>query len=317
MKHLLLISLIWAASVLTTTAQLRPVGEPVLLFDDITLSLQNPIPSPDSRTIALTGSNFTGIWLMDANGDNLRQLSDENHIGFGFKWSADASTIVTRSTQHENQRRSYAIKSFDLISNETSYLTEYQAHMPTVPFIEAGQQNVFVATAKVIQELPLQMSRALPGDVTLRPTAHANGNKLFHSTPNSTSLNEFMPFGSDVQYLNASASPDGNKIAFEVYGGNLHILDIASGSLTDMGRGYKPTWSPDSQYISFTRNTDDGYVFTSGEIVAASADGHDSVVLYSSSDTIPGNPYWDFNQNRIYFDYIDSGSILYIDVATE
>ncbi|MCH8496690.1 MAG: hypothetical protein LAT57_13810 [Balneolales bacterium] len=317
MKHLLLISLIWAASVLTATAQLRPVGEPVLLYDDITLSLQNPIPSPDSRTIALTGSNFSGIWLMDANGDNLRQITDENHIGFGFKWSADASTIIARSTQRENQRRSYAIKSFDLISNESTYLTEYQAHMPTVPFFEANQQNVMVATSEEVQTISFQLSRALPSEVNLRPTAHANGNKLFFSSPTSSTLAEFTPFGSDVSYLNASASPDGSKIAFEVYGGNLHILEIESGTLTDLGPGYKPTWSPDSQYISFTRNTDDGYVFTSGEIVAASADGLDSVVLFSSENTIPGNPHWDFNQNRIYFDYIDSGSILYIDVATE
>jgi Tol biopolymer transport system component len=302
---------------ISSHAQIRSAGEPVLVFDQAGLQLQNPIPSPDGRYILLSGPRYNGLWVMETESGMVRQISDSQGTGFGAIWAYDATQIIARSTRTIERRRQFALVEIDIYEAQTTYLTDYQARMTTTPVLHAGSPSVLIATSSGIQTHAMAAHKTAAPYEIRRPSAHANGNKLFLTLPTSVDIMEFQPFDADQWYLNAAASPDGKKIAFEVYGGNVHILQVSTGELTDLGPGYQPSWSPDSRYISFTRNQDDGYRHTYGEIVVAAADGSESLVLYASDLNIPANPHWHPSTNRIYFDYMHSGTIMAVDVVIE
>jgi hypothetical protein len=317
MKNIILLICLLGGFSSYSHAQLRAAGNPVLVFDDIQIKLQQPVPSPDGQTIALTTSTYSGIWLIDRNGDNLRQLSDDPNVGFGLKWTADAERIVARTSRIDQRRRSFAVVEYDMDGIRTD-LSEFVAQMPATPVVAGPQSDVIIATQRRVEPVATQRTRRTAINSATRATAHANGQMIWLWDTSGNLTDTFNPFPSeDTQYLNAVASPDGSFIAFEVYGGNLFVLNTGSGELTDHGIGYRPSWSPDGNYITFMRNTDDGYRFLSGEIIAASADASESTVLHAGTLNIPTNPMWDSVSNRVYFNYVDTGSILYIEVAID
>ena len=81
-------------------------------------------------------------------------------------------------------------------------------------------------------------------------------------------------------------SPDGTRIALELRGDETHIgvLDVATGALADLGRGYVPKWSPDGTRMTFIRDTNDAF-----DIHVMRADGADVVQLTDDAafDTFP------------------------------
>lgn len=315
MKRLIL-TLLMVLLTVTAYSQIKPVGTPVLIFDDLNLVLSHPIPSPGTDKIALTTANYDGIWVMNADGSDLKQVTTDQNAGFGMRWSADNATILSRVSVNDGPRRSFAVKTFNVETDEVEYISEYRPRLRTTPVFDANESNVLLTDGSSVERITLPALRSTPETTSrLRPIAHASGNKIVLSQLNSDLVREFSPVNDEAVYMNAAASPDGSKIAFEVYGGGLHILDVATGSSLHVGNGYQPSWSPDGAYVVYMRNQDDGYVFTYSEIVAVSANGEDQAVLYGSSDNIPMNPKWDFSSNRIYFDYYSSGSILYLEVA--
>ena len=81
-------------------------------------------------------------------------------------------------------------------------------------------------------------------------------------------------------------SSDGTRIALELRGQESHIgvLDVATGTLTDLGRGYAPKWSPDDTRLAFVGGTDDAL-----DIYVMRADGTDVIQLTDDAafDTFP------------------------------
>lgn len=318
MKHLLILITFILTFSTAAYSQLRAGGEPVLVHDNLNLALQQPIPSPDGNQLALTGANYTGVWILDLTSSELRQIDATPGTGFAMKWSPDGTSLATRTRERSANRNTFAVKLLDVVSGEATMLSEFIPHLPSTPFFDSRQQHLYVATATEVQtfNLPLQRRRSA-SDSAMRPVAKASFDRIVVSD-SDMQLRELRPFSdAETTYLHAAISPDGSKLAFSVYGGNLHVMDLESGDMTDFGRGFFPSWSPDSRFISFTRNEDDGYRHTYGEIIAASADGTQEVVLYSSHLNIPANPYWSPTQNRVFFDYMHSGSILFIDVLTD
>ena len=91
-KKLLLVSAIML-SVSSLMAQSKAVSEP-RLFIKSSQSLMAPVWSPDGSKIAVTGDNYIGIWVANADGSNLQQVSDALGAGYKMNW-ADAATIVS------------------------------------------------------------------------------------------------------------------------------------------------------------------------------------------------------------------------------
>ena len=97
-------------------------------------------------------------------------------------------------------------------------------------------------------------------------------------------------------------SPDGGRVALELRDDETHIgvLDLASGKLADLGRGYVPKWSPDGTRLTFIRDAGDV-----SDIYVMHADGS-HVVQLTDDVAFDTFPIWS----------PDGSSVLFLSAAT-
>lgn len=296
-----------------SNAQPKVIGEPEILIQQSGVNFQSPVWSPDGNTIAITADRYIGIWLADANGSNLRQLTDAD-AGYGLSWSNDSRSILTRVNSTENRRRNHAITIFQADGSSQNQITEFRPTMESIPkWAKFGEQVVLIENDKVEAfnsgvDVPQQFkSKPSQAFYVLKNNAIAKGMIPTNSTEN------ISPFD-DVQYLNLEVSPDGQKLAFEVYGGNLYVMNVDGSNLVDLGKANRPSWSPDSRYLVASVSEDNGYNITKGDVFAFSIDGSNKVNLTESTDLIAQNPDWSPTGSRIAFDVPNKGAIYAITI---
>jgi len=263
--------------------------------------------------IAVTGQNYQGLWVMNAEGDQLRQLSDEIGAGYGFAWSSDSREIVARVSKYENKRRYNAVKVFEVDKGTSRMLTGYRTLMTGLPQWIDGDQRVYIYGNKGLEIF--QARRSGPG---LQKEGRGSsrivglGKQGLVTGKTDGKLKKLQPVKG--QYLNAVLSPDGLKIAFEVVGGNLYVLNVDGSGLVDLGEGYRPQWSPDSQWIVYMITRDDGHRYLASDIYAVRADGRGKVNLTSTEDRLEMNPSWSPDGRSVAYDVMGEGRIYLIGV---
>ncbi|MEQ9308388.1 MAG: hypothetical protein RLN90_02975 [Balneolaceae bacterium] len=293
---------------LISNAQPKTMGDPEILIQQNGINFQSPVWSPDGNTIAVTADRYVGIWLADANGSNLRQLTDAD-AGFGLSWSNDSKAILTRVNATENRRRNHAITIFQADGSSQNQITEFRPTMDAIPkWAQFGEQVVLIQNDKVEafnsgMNIPQQFkSRPSQAFYVLKSNAIAKGMIPTNSTEN------ISPF-EDAQYLNLEVSPDGQKLAFEVYGGNLYVMNVDGSNLVDLGKANRPSWSPDSRFLVASVSEDNGYNITKGDIYAFGIDGSIKINLTENTDLIAQNPDWSPTGSKIAFDAPDKGAV--------
>lgn len=274
----------------------------------------NPRWSPDGAKLAFSEMRYHGLWVMNSDGTGLRQVSNEDAAGFAFEWSSDSQMLLSRVAKFEDNRRYNAVKLFDLATNETKALTDYRTFMPGLPHWSASDDKVYMfnrdqievfATGKAAPEAAATNARAPIHFLKDGNLAIGNLADLQHRT--------FTPLA-EQQYLNLVLSPDRSKIAFEVKGGNLFVLNVEGSGLIDLGPGHRPQWSPASDYLVYMMTGDDGHQFLAAEIYIIKADGAEKTNLTNTPDVLEMNPSWG-TDNRIAFDVMDEGEIYVIELV--
>lgn len=295
-------------------AQPRTQGEPEMLIKDANRVFQNPEWSPDGNKIAFTSAKNKGIWIADAQGDNLRQITDES-AGYKFKWSPDSQSLLARVSEYVDRRRNHAIKIYHTSGEAAEQITEYRAEMPALPTWAAFGEKIVLITEKSVETFDsgLEIQARFKQNPTqafyvLKPNAIAKGMIPENSTQ------DISPF-ENATYLNLSVSPDGQKLAFEVYGGNLYVMNVDGSNLIDLGPANRPSWSPDSEYVVATISEDDGHNYQSSDIYAFKVDGSEQINLTEQTDLIAMNPSWSPQGDKIAFDAIDKGAIYMIRIS--
>lgn len=294
---------------------LRPAGEPTLLIGSEADAFAHPRWSPDGRRLALTRPGYAGLWTVTPDGQDLRQITDEHAAGFGFAWSPDGQALLARVAQVEDGRRTHTVKVFDLTTGEAEALTEYRRRMPALPVWSAEGTAVLLPTDGTAEVLA-RVDTAEP----LRPAApdaaaFAVAGERLEAIRLSAGETRVTPLLEGRRVLNAVASPDGSRVAFEVMGGNLHVANADGSELTDLGPGHRPAWSPDGEWVAFMRTEDDGEAFTAADLFAARADGSTVVRLTDTADRLEMNPSWSPDSGRIAFDDLTDGAVYLLPVA--
>ena len=105
-------------------------GETKDLTPDVTAGHESPRWSPDGKQIAFASSRDdpggarNDIFVMDADGGNLRNLSRNVHENFDPKWAADGRSIVFASLRTGTS----LLYEVDLVSGKTQPLTQHKSH---------------------------------------------------------------------------------------------------------------------------------------------------------------------------------------------
>lgn len=264
----------------------------------------NPIFSPDGSMLAFTKSGYAGIWIYDLRNNSVKQLTDEPASGFAFKWSSDSKSILTRVARFENNKRLNAVKIFDVTTNESRQLTEYKSMMPYLPQWIDGDEKVYLPTKGQDEIFNTGKSRNNNTNVVV----FEKNNMLVFKNLITNSEKTLTPI-KDARYINLSTSPDGNKVVFEVVGGNLYTINTDGSGLTDLGKGYRARWASNSSQLIYMISEDDGHSIVSSDIYIINADGTGKRNLTNTLELIEMDPSISPDGKTMAYDLLNDGSI--------
>ena len=274
-------------------------------------AVMNAAYSPDGKNIAYTIAGYKGIWIYNLQSNSNYQLTDEIAAGFGFKWSSDSKSILTRVARYENQKRFNAVKVFSIDDKSVNQLTDYKTMMPYLPHWIDGDSKVFLPAKDV--DIDLLSGKEKNNLVNGNVIAFEKNNKIFVKNINDNSEKSFE-LVKDAQYINVAVSPNGNKIVFEIVGGNFFVVNSDGTNLIDLGKGNRPKWSIDNNKIIYMIAEDDGHDFTASDIYVINSDGTGKNNLSNTKDLIEMNPCFAPDGKSIVFDVVNDGSIYLMNI---
>lgn len=300
---------------ISAIAGFKVSGKPVKLIGGDGKHFMNPLWAPDGSLIAFTSSRYNGLWVMNPDCTNQRQITDETAAGYGFEWSSDSKAIVSRVAKYEGKYRYNAIKLFDLEKNEARLLTDYRTLMPGLPHWADADEKVYMfGRGKLEIFVSGKKATALQKQSASKRIYFLKNDHIAVGNIDTKAYQVFDPI-KDWRYINMVVSPDESKIAFEVMGGNLHVMNIDGTGLVDLGEGYRPRWSPDSQHLVYVITKDDGHQYLSSEIYTIKIDGTERLKLTFTNDKLEMNPSWSPDGKKIAYDEMHEGAIYLINIS--
>lgn len=99
------------------------------------------------------------------------------------------------------------------------------------------------------------------------------------------------PAGEDKFYVWPAVSPDNKMISF-VDINDLYVCDLNGDILFKIDEARAPKWSPDSKWIAFMRDSDDGHTFTSSDIYVVRVEDQEVFQLTNTENRIEMSPSW-------------------------
>lgn len=276
-KSLLLFSAIMLSAG-SLMAQSKANGEPRLLIKSAQ-SLMAPVWSPDGSKIAVTGDNFIGIWVANADGSNLNQVSEALGAGYKMNWQ-DPQTIVSTPYTVENGLRMVRIENVNV---ETAEISEVA---PAQRGFRPSKVMKNVNLLRIMCDQPAEATRLIP------------------------SLEQYA----GKMVLNPALSPDGKKIAFQIVSYGLFVCDVDGANLKSFGKGAYPSWAPNSRDLMFARIQDNGERFTASDLFSVNTETGVEENLTPNSDVIPITLSVSPDGSKVAFDNDVDGNIYVVDL---
>ena len=249
----------------------------------------NPSWSPDGKRIAFASSrdgNFLGnipadeIYVMDADGNNQKNLTNNLGNDISPSWSPDGKRIAFSSFRKDRagNLNHFDIYVMDADGGNQQRLTD-NPHGDQYPSWSPDGKRIAFSSAREGHFI---------GDFGLTSEIYvmdADGNNQQRLTENRKNDEE------------ASWSPDGKRIAFasdrkgDFTNYEIYVMDTNGDNqrkLTNNNRHHNnsPSWSPDGKWLVFTSNRDGNY-----EIYVMDADGDNQQKLINNPNG-NGSPAW-------------------------
>ncbi len=314
-KAVFIILLIIIALTSAASAGWKVTKKPVKLIGGDGKYFMHPCWSPDGAMIAFTESNYQGLWMMKADGTEARQITDEMAAGFGFEWAAYANALISRVAKYEKRRRYNAVKLFDLETNEARLLTDYRTLMPGLPHWADADQKVYMYNRNKLEIFDSGLKPAvLMNSAVSRQIQFLKEDKIAIGDIATGAYKVFEPFKGQP-CLNLTPSPDRQKVAFEVMGGNLYVMSAEGTGIVDLGQGHRPQWSPDSEHLIYMITKDDGHKFLESDLYIIHRDGREKTQLTFTNDKLEMNPSWSVDGKKIAFDVMLEGAIYVLEIS--
>ena len=244
------------------------------------IGLMAPVWSPDGSQIAMTGDNFTGIFVANADGSQFKLVSEATGAGYQMKWSSNNEIISTPWTTSDN-RRLTRIESVDVKSGSVNQIAPAEHN-----FKRSCVTNSENALLRIMLDDPI------------------NATKLI------SSLNAFE----GKMVINPTLSPNGNKIAFQIVGKGLMVCDADGSNLKSLGKYSHASWMPNNDYVMAACITDNGDVFTKSDIYCIDVNNGYAINITPRTDVIPVTLAVSPDGSKLAFDNDTDGAIYIIDL---
>ncbi|MDZ7264697.1 MAG: hypothetical protein ONB16_08945 [candidate division KSB1 bacterium] len=316
-KIVLLFLIVFILSAIMAPAQEQITGNPVKLIGGDGLYFMHPVFSPDGTKIAFTTSNYQGLWIMNADGSEAREISSEPAAGFGFEWSGDAKAIVSRIAKFEKRYRFNAVKVFDIETGDSRYLTNFRTLMPGLPHWGAWDEKIYMYSRGKLEVYESGKKAAtLQKSATPAISAFLKDDQIAIGNVATKDYRVFEPVKGE-RCINLVLSPDKARVAFEILGGDMFVMNVNGTGLKDLGPGHRPQWAPDSQHLICMVTRDDGYRYLASDLYIVKIDGSKKTRLVFPDDKLEMNPSWSPAGKTIAFDVLDEGAIYLMELNWE
>jgi Tol biopolymer transport system component len=302
-------------SMTAASAGWRVAKKPVKLFGDAGREFVQPRWSPDGALIAFTEAGYQGLWIMKGDGTGARQISDEAAAGFGIEWAPNSKALVSRVAKYEKRFRYNAVKLFDLEKNEARLLTEYRTFMPGLPHWAAAGHQVYMFNRQNLEVFDTGIEAAtLTKTAANTQTQFLKEDKIAIGDITTGAYRVLEPLQRQT-CLNLTPSPQKTKVAFEILGGNMFVMNVDGTGLIDLGEGHRPQWSPDGDYLVYMITKDDGHQIQDSELFVIRWDGREKNQLTFTTDKLEMNPSWSSDGKSIAFDVMNDGAIYVLEIS--
>jgi Tol biopolymer transport system component len=224
-----------------------------------------PSISPDGRSIAYILESLQRIDIVDIENGTTTAIPLSGVVGIGgpVSWSPDGSTVLFNTFDGQQEHLVTAKQNgTDVHEIDTSALSA-GTHVEFWPagWSPKGDQIAFVAA---------------------KPDSGKG--TLYLARPDGADPQAVAPEQIDTYSVSWSPDPAIDRLVLSTTdnaGSSVRILDLPSGSLTYVDRGFWPTWSPDGSRIAY---------WNDGTVVAETAGA-------LSGDTVKVRPYPQFTGN--------------------
>jgi Tol biopolymer transport system component len=274
-----------------------------------------PAFSPNGRWIAVTRTDWGGIWTMRPDGNDLRQVTGAPGAGYQFAWSPDGGHIAYRTEKMVAGKRYFAIRIVDAETGDTEELTEFQRYLGTPRWVLGDGTVVFetdrngtLAQALVVGLIPPQPKVRSP----YRVATTSRDLRIWISEADGSGRT--MVSDPEKRCFGPVLSPDKSRVCYSVLSGGGHIAVASTDGSTrqDLGYGSNPSWSPDGQFLVYEVTADDGHVITGSDLYIVEVDGSGRIQLTDTPELFERWPSWSPDGGRVV--YSAAGAIFSISI---
>lgn len=253
-----------------------------------------PVWSPDGSKIAVTSDNYQGIWVANADGSNLRQITTDLGAGYKMVWSADSKEILARPNEVVNLKKVYSVKTYN---------------------VNTGKATTLVSKTRAIKGTPTWKSVNQEAKAMKRVNANTSLYEKMVSNPAevTSTVSALAQFSGKI-LMNPTISADNSKIAFQILGKGLWVCNADGSNLQSLGNYVRPAWMPDNKTIVAALTKDNGTAFTASDIYAINIANGNQTNLTSKTNIIAFAPAVSPDGKRIAVENCIDGGIYIMDL---
>ena len=216
-----------------------------------------PTLNSEGNKLLFSDADAHGLKMLDLTSGAVTVISNDDGAGTFAKWSNDKIYYVTAQVNPTSHLVYRTGMSYDIATGAGEVVLEAQ-HGAVLPRV--GTKGLAIKGEK----------RTFSSKKNLGTSVYTTGSQVIVNI-NGTE-HSYSPVESYAGYLWASLSPKADKVAFFAAGHGIVVMDLQGKVLAHLGNYEMPVWY-DNDYIVAQNATDDGYQFTSSQILLLKADG--------------------------------------------